>query len=346
MRNGMFADFSFGKSEAADFVSGGVKASASTKFGQGGTLMVGLGYEHRAPQILTAFVSPEMSNDFVDNLRNERIFSSEISYQYQNTWLHANLSAYYNRMTNVTEWQNFYFDDENSFTYVSMRDIKKHYYGLELGMRFKLASFLDLVTIGTISDAKNFNNAKVRYMLSTKGEYIDDIVYNKGMRESGTPLTAGSIGLSFHQGGWFIDLNANYYDRIYLSYAPNRRYGETIKRMNYGKAEDIFIDPNTAEIKVIEAPIPEQAKGHGGWMLDGSIGKNIRIGRNQSLSINFMVANILNNRKIVSGGYEQSRSSYTTTSTGELNNTRAYSFTPKKYYVFGTNGMLNLAYKF
>ena len=84
-----------------------------------------------------------MSNDFVDNLRNERIFSSEISYQYQNTWLHANLSAYYNRMTNVTEWQNFYFDDENSFTYVSMRDIKKHYYGLELGMRFKLASFLD-----------------------------------------------------------------------------------------------------------------------------------------------------------------------------------------------------------
>ena len=346
MRNGMFADFSFGKSEAADFVSGGVKASASTKFGQGGTLMVGLGYEHRAPQILTAFVSPEMSNDFVDNLRNERIFSSEISYQYQNTWLHANLSAYYNRMTNVTEWQNFYFDDENSFTYVSMRDIKKHYYGLELGMRFKLASFLDLVTIGTISDAKNFNNAKVRYMLSTKGEYIDDIVYNKGMRESGTPLTAGSIGLSFHQGGWFIDLNANYYDRIYLSYAPNRRYGETIKRMNYGKTEDIFIDPNTAEIKVIEAPIPEQAKGHGGWMIDGSIGKNIRIGRNQSLSINFMVANILNNRKIVSGGYEQSRSSYTTTSTGELNNTRAYSFTPKKYYVFGTNGMLNLAYKF
>ena len=49
------------------------------------------------------------------------------------------------------------------------------------------------------------------------------------MRESGTPLTVGSMVLSFHPGGWFIDLNGNYYDRIYLSYAPYHRYGETIR---------------------------------------------------------------------------------------------------------------------
>lgn len=346
MRNGLFADYSFGKSDNANFLSGGAKASASTKLGKGGVLMLGVGYEHRAPQITTAFVSPEMNNDYVNNLRNERIFSSEIGYQYQNSWLHANLNAYYNRMTNVTEWQNFYFDDVNSFTYVSMTNIKKHFYGAELGLIFKLTSFLDLKMIGTISEAKNINNANVRYMLSTKGEYVDDIIYNKDMRESGTPLTAASVGLSYHMGGWFIDLNANYYDRIYLSYAAPFHYGETIKRMNGGKMEEIVIDPITGEEKVIKAPIPEQWQGHGGWMIDGSIGKNIRLGKNQSLSINLMVANILNNQHIVTGGYEQSRSNYTTTSTGELNNTRAYSFTPKKYYAFGTNGMLNLAYKF
>ena len=57
--------------------------------------------------------------------------------------------------------------------------------------------------------------------------------------------------------------------------------------------------------------VPPQAKGKGGFMLDGSIGKTIRVGRGRQLSINFMVTNILNNQKICTGGYEQSRSDYT-----------------------------------
>lgn len=68
--------------------------------------------------------------------------------------------------------------------------------------------------------------------------------------------------LSFHKGGWFIDLNGNYYDRIYLSYAPSRRYGQTL--VNAG---DVDNDGNYV--------VPAQAKGKGGFMLDGSIGKSI-----------------------------------------------------------------------
>ena len=86
----------------------------------------------------------------------------------------------------------------------------------------------------------------------------------------------------------------------------------------------------------------EQAKGHGGFMIDGSIGRSIYL-KKGSLSINLMVTNILNNQHIVTGGYEQGRSDYTSSG-----NVRAYKFSrnPKKYYAFGTNGMLNIAYKF
>lgn len=135
-------------------------------------------------------------------------------------------------MTNVTDWQNYYFDDINSFSYVSLTNIKKHYYGLEAGLRFKVTSAFDINLLGTISDAKIINNSNVRYMNSTSAEYISDIVYNKGMRDSGTPLTAASLGLSYHSGGWYIDLNCNYYDRIYLSYSPSYRYANTISARN------------------------------------------------------------------------------------------------------------------
>lgn len=333
MRNGMFADNSFGKSGTAEFISGGGKFNGTIDMGKGSTIALGLGYEHRAPQITTAFVSPEMNNDFVDNLKNEHIFSSEVSYQYVGTWLHANLSAYYSHLTNVTEWQNYYFDDINSFSYVSMTNIKKNYYGVEFGLDFKLTSYLNFKALGTWSDAKNINNANVRYMNSTKATYTDDIVYNKGMRENGTPLSAYSAIISFHQGGWYIDINGNYYDRIFLSYAPSRRYAQTL--INAGNVDN---DGNYI--------VPGQAKGNGGFMLDGSIGKSIYL-KHGSLSINLMLTNILNNQKIVSGGYEQSRSDYTLRNDGSRND-RAYKFSRnvKKYYVNGINGMLNIAYKF
>ena len=347
MRNGFFANNSYGKSGTAKFLSGGGKFSATTPFGRGGTLGVGVGYEHRAPQITTAFVSPEMNNDFVDNLRNERIFSSEISYQYKGSWLKANISGFYSRITNGTEFQNFYFDDENSFTYVSMTNIKKHHYGVELGMKVRISEDLDLKALGTWSEAENINNADVTYMLSKSADVKHDIVYNKGMRENGTPLTAGSIGLSFHKSGWFIDLDGNYYDRIYLSYAPNHRYGETGRRMGWIHEEG-EVDANTGKL-LGSVDIPAQEKGKGGFMLDGSIGHNIRLKQGRSMSINLMVSNILNNQKIVTGGFEQSRSSYTTKEeNGQTvkNKDRSYKFPPMKFYVMGINGMLNVAYKF
>lgn len=333
MRNGMFPENSYGKSGHAKFLDGGGKASITWDAGLGNIVSVGAGYEWRAPTARTAFASPEMNNDFVLNLKNQQVFSSELGYQYQNAWVHANINAYYNRMNHVTEWQNFYFDNLNSFSYVSMTGIEKEAYGVELGARFKLASFLDLTTLGTWSEAKNINNAKVRYLNSTKAQYVDETVYNKGMREGGTPLTAASLGLSFHQGGWFVDLNGNYYDRIYLFYTPCYRYESTLHLKNSNDNEENNI-------------IPEQAKGKGGFMLDGSIGKSIRLKKGQ-LNLNLMVTNILNNRRIVTGGYEQSRSSFYTTENGN-DVTRTYKFphNPKKYYAYGINGMFQVSYRF
>ena len=323
MRNGLFADNSYGKSKTAKFVEGGIKASGDFNLGRGNTLTLGMGFESRAPEATTAFVAPEMNNDFVSSLHNERVFSSEVGYQLRNSWLHANISGYYYHISHVTEWTQFYFDDINSFSYNSLTGLTKEYYGVEGGLDFKLTSFLNLKLIGTLSDAKNVSDAHVRYINSTQGTYNDDVALVKNMRESGTPLTATSIGLSYHQRGWFIDLSGNWYDRIYLSYSPYYRYESSLEKIGQTSASP-------------------QDKGHGGWMFDRSMGRSIYL-KHGSLSINLMVSNILNNQRIVTGGYEQSRSDYTSSG-----NSRLYRFSknPKKYYAFGTNRMLNIAYKF
>ena len=341
MLNGMFQENSYGRSGRAKFLEGGGKARVSFDASHGHAFTLGLGYEWRAPLATTAFVAPEMNNDFVSNLKNERIFSSEFCYMYQNAWVHANLNAFYNRLDNVTEWQNFYFDDINSFSYVSMTDISKEYYGVELGLSVKINSSFNIRALGTISDAKNVNNAKVWYLSSTNRTYNDankgrpEHVMNEGMREASTPLTAAALIFSYHQRGWFLDLAPKYYDRIYLAYSPSTRYESTLSTTSSFDQEGNFI-------------IPAQEKGHGGFMVDASIGRLLRIKRGQSVSINLMLHNILNNQNIVTGGYEQSRSDYTVKDDGTLNNTRTYKFSrnPKKYYALGFNGMLSISYRF
>ncbi|MGN1262470.1 MAG: TonB-dependent receptor, partial [Prevotella sp.] len=321
MRNGLAANNSYGKSGSAEFLDGGGKLGIGWNIGGGHAVKVGAGFEWRAPLASTAFVSPEVNNDFVENLKNEKIFSSELNYVFTSPLLQVNLSGYYSRINDATEWQSFYFDDINSFSYVSMTGIDKEYYGVELGMKIKLASFLDLKLVGSMSEAKYVNNADVRYMNSTEGISYQDVVMSDGMRESGTPLTVGSIGLSYHSNGWYIDLTGNYYDRIYLSWAPNRRYVSTLKRQYPGWGEQM-VDENGNVVTNTE--VPDQLEGKGGFMLDGSIGKSIYL-KKGSLSINLSVTNILNNIKIVTGGYEQSRSDYTTNKqTGELSNQRIY----------------------
>jgi len=343
MENGMAIGNSYGKSRSSKFLDGGVKGGIHLNLGMGNVITLGAGYEMRAPQASTAFVSPEINNDFVLDLKNEKVLSAEVGYQIQLPWMKANINGYYSTVKDATEWQNFYFDDINSFSYVSMTGIKKVYYGVEWGINFKISNEFNIKTLGTIGEAKNTNNANVWYMSSTTGTYNDnnghkpEIVYNKNMREAGTPLTAASLIFSYHRWGWFVDLNCNWYDRIYLSYSPSFRYESTLK--NRQNAGEIVTDNDG---NILESALAQQ-KGHGGFMLDASIGRSLRLKRGKSISINLSITNLLNNQKIVTGGYEQSRSDYTTSG-----NIRAYRFSmnPKKYYAYGINGMLNIGYKF
>ena len=352
MRNGIAESLGFsskGKSGTGRFLDGGVKGGLTYNFGSGHVVSLGAGYELKAPNANAVFVSPEMTNEFCANMKNEKIFSAELGYQFSTSWMKANINGYYSALSDVTEWQNFFDDDINSFSYVSMTGGKKAYYGVEWGMKFSLTSEFSVKLLGSVSEAKNTNNSTVRYMSSTKGDYFEETVLNKNMREAGTPLSVYGITLSYNSRGWFIDLNGNYYDRIYLSYSPTFRYESTLRnRDKAAQARGIPAERTMDDDGNVLQSALDQAKGKGGFMLDLSIGRSIRMKKGQ-LSINLSLSNLLNNTSIVTGGYEQSRSNYSiNSSTDEISTSRLYRFdkNPKKYYAWGINGMLNIGYRF
>lgn len=334
MQNGLALDNSLGKSKTKYLVDGGAKAGVTADLGKGNKLNLGVTYEYKSPTTRTMFLAPQINNDFIGNVKLERVFGAEFSYTLRNSWLQASLNAYYNQMNNVTEYSMAFDDVEHSFSYISLTGIRKEYYGVELGLNAKITEWLNIKALGTISDAKYSSNADANIMFSdahtaTDGSlYHEQTVLSKGMREGGTPLTAASLDLSFHKKGWFIDLIGNYYDDIYLYYSPVTRYASDVQ-----KAISAGNDPDLS-----------QEKGKGGFMLDASIGKSIFLKKGRSMSINLMLTNLLNNTKICTGGMEQNRKDYNDAG----NDTRAYQFknSPKKFYANGINGMLIVTYKF
>lgn len=331
MRNGMAPDNSYGKSGTAKFLDGGLKSGMNVTLGHGHAAMLGVAYEWKTPTPRTAFAAAQINNDFVKDLKQEKIASAEIGYQWQGSRVKLNINGYYAQMKDVTEQSLFYSDIESSFVYVTMSDIEKEFYGIELGMNVKATDWLDVKVLGTVSEAKYKSDANMRMLLSNSGSYVDEKCIINGMREGGTPLTAFSVDLSYHKNYWYIDLIGNYYDNIYLYYAPiSRRETELTRSIVNGQ-------------KIYDRP--DQAEGKGGFMLDASIGKTYRLKQGRRIGFNLMLTNILNNINICTGGMEQNRLD-TKQQQERTNNAYRFEQSPRKFYANGTNGMLLMTYYF
>ena len=104
---------------------------------------------------------------------------------------------------------------------------------------------------------------------------------------------------------------------------------ESIDNPNYGQ--------------VVSAYSAKQEKFDGGFMLDLSIGRYIRLAKGKSISINLNVQNVTNNRNLRTGGYEQNRDDFYNTGVA-----KAYTFSKnsKYYYANAINAFLNIGFKF
>ena len=214
MRNGRAANYSKGKSGAAKFLGGGGKLMLSQKIATS-LLYVGGSIESQAPLAYNSFVAPRISNNFVDNLKNEWYWNVEAGYQWYFGPVSGKISAYYTRFNDVTQQTAFYNDDASYLTYISMTGIQKEYKGLEAAITVKLARNLKLNLFGTLADAKYLNNPNAQ--LAYEGSDAATIksinafenkvtggnnplqVFMKNIKAETTPLTAATVGLSYNK---------------------------------------------------------------------------------------------------------------------------------------------------
>ena len=377
MRNGRAAENSYGKSGKAKFLGGGGRFGLTFRPTGSHVIAFNFGEESNAPLARNSFVAPRMQNDFVNNLTNEQIFSTDLSYTFRFGNFSGKVAGYYARFNNCVEQTAFYNDDESRFTYLTMTGIDREHYGVEAAFSYQITSNFAVNLVGTYGEAKYVNNpyAQVAYegsnasTLGTLNSWTNPVnnvtettplfVLAKGMRQSGTPMGVVSLGFDYNVKGWFFSANLNYYDRVYIDFSEYRRLAKSEMVGKYTLGIDskgnltynaqksdldsyggIFYDQQG---NIVDTYTAKQEKAKGGFMLDASIGKYIRLKKGKSVSINLTVQNITNNRNLKTGGYEQNRSD--DYNTGEE---KAYKFSKnsKYYYANAINAFLNIGFKF
>lgn len=335
MRNGRAKDNSKGSSGTAKFLAGGAKLAALWNINGNNMISFGFGLQERAPVAYNAFVAPRMRNDYINGLCNERIWHQEFAYRLSYGPITAKIAAYYTLINNITKQTGFYNDAESTFTYLAMSGLAKRHYGIEAAINYNVTSALAFNFVASIGNAEYTKDAN-GFLISENAQFVkEDVVYMDGAHLDGTPLTALSFGVDYNTNGWYLSANANYYDRVYISASPYARLADVVG--------DPVIDQNGNEI----LNIPSQFKGDGGFMLDASIGKSINLRGGKRLNINLSLNNILNNRDMITGGYEQNRGDikYNLDNTTDA---RIYKFTknPNLYYASAFNAYLNIGLRF
>ncbi len=324
MKNGRFPENSEGKSSVQNFFHYATKAGITYKITGRHILITNAAYIVQPPLPENSFINARTSHRFVQNLTSENILAAEASYIFRGVNSLLKITAYQTYFNNQTDIRSFYHDQYRTFVNIVLQDIDKVHQGIEIGTEIKLHSSLSIV------GGYNFGNylyvsrptATITYDNGSKPDTTETI-YMKYFFVPG-PQQAGSVGLKYrHPKFWFASIHFNQFDKNYLDFNPERRTELAISNLG----------PNDPLIQ----QITKQQKLEGGYTLDLSLGKSWKVG-NHYVALNFNINNLLNNQKLITGGYEQMRFDFV--------NKNINKFPPKYFYAYGRTYFFMVSFRF
>ncbi len=350
-RKGLFVNNSKGDSEHLNFLTYKAKATFSYRFSQAHHLALNVGAVQDAPTFNSAFVSPRTRNTVTPGLTPEQAYSAELVYNLNLPYVQARVAGYFTEMTNGSKVISFYDDTQASFTNFAMSNIDKRYMGVEVALRVPIWGGLALQGALNYGDYRYTSNPNFVQTVDNSNEVkLTDTVDWRGYYVESTPQFAVNVGLDFRgPKNWFASINFNYYDKLYLSMNPAYRtenavapYKKVYLSESATTAQKIWAAQQMTKMRA------EEELGSA-YTLAASVGKNWYIKRKYTLGFSAEVKNILNNKGIKTGGYEQMRMRKVRGKMpGQTNPSTNYytHFDSKYFYMLGTTCFVNVYFRF
>jgi hypothetical protein len=338
VRNGLFPNDSYGKGTKNKFTDYAGKGGVTYKIDGRNYLYVNGSYMTRAPYFENVYISPRTRNGQQDDIKSETIYSGEGGYIMNAPNLKIRIGGYYTHFADGMDVMSFYHDTYQNFVNYSMSGIDKLHFGGEFGVEYKLTSALSVNAAAAIGryyyDSKQKAVITVDNNASILGEQI---IYAQDFRVPSTPQEAYSLGLNYRSPKfWYVSLTGNYFDQSWLSFNPLRRTYDALRYVNKN-------DPAYHEIF-------DQTKFDAQFTLDFFGGYSWKMPRDFEIShkptylvFNLGVNNILDNKDILTGGFEQLRYDAQLSASDPVS---VGKFPPKLFYAYGLNFFASVTLRF
>lgn len=332
VRNGLFPNNSFGKSLINDFTNYAVKGGITYKINGRNYLYANGAYLTRPPYFNNAYISARTRDAEQNNLTSETIKTVEAGYVLNAPKLKIRLDGYYTSFENGFDVLTFYHETYRSFVNYALSNIDKLHFGGEFGIEAKVASNLTLNGAAAVGRYYYNSRQNATITLDNTAEVLDNqVVYSENYRVPLTPQEAYSFGFTYRSPKfWFVSLTGNYFDEMWLEMNPIRRTYPAIESIEVKSAEWHSIIDQT---KFAPKYTVDFFGGYS-WKLPHTYINKKPV----YLSLNAGVNNILNNKDIITGGYEQLRFDFDTRDPNQ--------FPPKYYYAFGVNYFLSVVIRY
>lgn len=333
VKSGLFADNSYGKSETQNFYNSGIKGGLTFKIDGRNYIFANGSYGSRAPFFENAFIAPR-TRDFVqENLKSEEILSTEVGYVLNAPKLKIRATGYYSQFKNGMDVLTFYNDEYRNFVNYAISNIGKIHMGLEFGAEAKVYKGLSVNAAAAIGQYTYNTRQKATVTADNSAATLDEnvTVFSKDFYVP-TPQQAYTVGLDYRSPKfWFVNVNFNYFDKMYLNYNPVRRTASAVSGVPEGSAQWHQILDQTQ----LEDQYTLDAFAGYSWLMNR---KFKQIKKRTFLVFNVGVNNILNNTSIVSGGFEQLRYDFAEKNTNK--------FPDRRFYAYGINFFASVGVRF
>lgn len=330
---GLFQDDSYGKSTTYNFYNSAIKGGVTYKIDGRNYLFVNGGYQSRAPFFENAYIAPRTRDIVQDNLKSEEIVTVEGGYVLNAPKLKLRATGYYTQFKNQLNVLTFYNDEFQNFVNYAISNIGKVHAGVEFGAEAKVYKGLSVTAAAAIGQY-TYNTRQSATVTADNSSSIlskDVTVYSKDFYVP-TPQQAYTIGLDYRSPKfWFLNVNFNYFNKMYLDFNPVRRTAAATSGVEEGSVLWNQI--------INQTELPDQytldAFAGYSWMMNRKF-KSLK--KRTYLVFNIGVNNILDNREIVSGGFEQLRFDFAGKNVDK--------FPEKRFYAYGINFFASIGVRF
>ena len=245
----LFYDKAHAKSDKVSFLGFTAKGGANYNITENHNVFFNLGYISRAPKFsYGAFMQANASHAINKDAKNEKVLSFELGYGFRNSWLTANVNAYWTKWLDKAMTKSGQLDNqERTEYYMNMTGVNALHKGVELDVKVTPVKWLDITGMFSLGDWKWDSNA-TGYAYDDKGmplkedgtqasgiaapDHVSASINLKGVRVGGSAQTTAALGATFKIGKSIrVGADWTYYGRNYAYYSfsgSNLKLGQEI----------------------------------------------------------------------------------------------------------------------